>query len=536
MYFCSVDEYYHIFLLMKNLISVFAFFLFVACSSNTERKSELLAIDALLSENKVDSASIAFDKIDTTAMMEEEQAYYYLLETYIQKRQGKQNGLRHINKSIAFYEKKSSRKRFLGRAYLYKANVFSLQNVRDSAVYYLKKAELIADNNKDTLLMRNVCLDLTYENEKSGNLLRAIRHSKHLLQLVENDDCRWKGYALDNLAALYYQADKTDSFCYYAEREIPYIQYQPRKEQPYFYNNVAVYYQTKGDSAKAEYYLRKGVEAFPSPIVYGNLAVFYLNHKEYKKADRLWNKAMEERDAQLRLSFMKAYANWWKQEGDMERYGTINKMVIELSDSLEKAQKSETIMGMQDDFDSNQAKQKLKSKLQNMAVLLVVFAAVGMVSAIVFARYRKKMRAKLGQTSVLIAEYEKRIDGLTKRNDSKQRTVKKLEKKVADLHERHDKMMAQGKMRYEEICGGGNVALWRKDDFLCFLEYYSTKDAKFIQQLSDDYADMLTPSQKFLLCLLAMGWTEEKAAVTMALSPGAMRTMRYRIKSRKVKG
>lgn len=518
---------------MRLLLFLFVFLVLCGCQNRNQNILFLQAADNYMMECDTEEGEKALLRISTADLSREQMAFYFLLRKFRDVRQGKDVELDEARKHICYFntDRNISHK---GRAYHYYSAILNELKQKDSAIIYAKQAEQEAYIQNDSLLMRNVFIDLSWMNSDVGNLNLAISYGKKLLQLSRmRQEKRWIGYALDNYAVLYYYVGQIDSFCKYAEQAISYIPYQPIKEQPYFYNNAAVLYHTKGNIQKEELYLNKALKIHSLPTTYGNLAVFYLNNKQYDKARLLWDKALQEKDPYSKISFKKAYATWLMEQGEMERYAAVNREIIEMKDSLDKVQESERMRDLQVEFDKNLIHQSYQHQtIYMVAGILLLLALI----ALLCYRYWRSLvnsRQRERQTAVLISQYEKQIEDLKKRSTNKQRKVKALEKKVTDLRERHESMLAKGKAHYDALCNGGNTIAWHKEDFLCFLEYYSTLRPDFIQHLDEDY-DSLSPTPKVFLCLLDMGKTEEQVQCALCLTDGALRTLRYRINGKRV--
>lgn len=82
---------------------------------------------------------------------------------------------------------------------------------------------------------------------------------------------------------------------------------------------------------------------------------------------------------------------------------------------------------------------------------------------------------------------------------------------------------------------GGNTALWRKADFEAVVEYMRTKRHDVMDGIEKRYS-RLTASATLYILLAVEGWTEDKIQETMNMTPGALRTMKYRVKKSKREG
>lgn len=399
----------------------------------------------------------------------------------------------------------------------------------------------------DSVLLKHVYIDLNIANYLAKNYRTAITYGKKVLEITQKTkDYKYLGYAYDIVGILYYNINEVDSFGVYIKQEIPYIKYRPLDERAACYSNVALYYYTIGDYESEKYYLEEGLSECPCPLLYGHLAVYYMDIGDLDKAEPLWPEALKESCADCRMNFMYSYAKWCRERGDEKRYGELNRQIVVMKDSLQKAQHSEELKGIQDDFDKEEAERTLHSDNMRLAVWLVACIGVLGLTVLLFLRHRKKARVRMEQnaremekartqieqSAEQIEKAEKRIAELRKDGDSKQRKLQRLQQRVETLRDQHSELIALGKQRFDDIAQGQNTTRWRKQDFLAFLEYYSTLNSELLPQLSREY-EKLTPSQKFYFCMLDMHKTDAEIQINMGLSDGAFRNLRYRIGQQK---
>lgn len=521
---------------MRHLPYLLLIFIFISCARQTQTGAKLAQADSILSNGLPDSGWQALQHIDTTNMNKEDRAYYFLLETYALKMMKKKIRHTHIDASIGYYKQNPSKETFLGRAYLYKSNLFSLENINDSAILYLKKAEHIALAQKDKFLLTHTYIDLAYVNAGSDNLLSAITYAKKAADILEADNnTRLLALVYNQLATFYYRQGNNELSSYYTEKEIPYIKCRPLNEQPYLYNNVATYYYRKKDYPKELFYLKQGLQKCPAPILYGHMAIYYLNNGMLDKAAPLWGKAMAVKDPYCKLAFLKSYAEWYQKQGNLKRYGEVNKDIIQLKDSLQRAQRAEEIKGIQDDFERNEAETAMQSHISALAVTLLATVGALCLAVLVFVWRHRRIRNKLEQTSAQAEDAAKRAEHVTKQaeelrqeSQSRKRAIKQMERKMEREREEHQALLSLGRQHYEEVVAGQKVLLWHKQDFVAFLEYYATINHGFMQQIDGNYTG-LSVAHRFYLCLKAMQKSDEEVQDIMGLKPGALRTMRYRI-------
>ena len=108
-----------------------------------------------------------------------------------------------------------------------------------------------------------------------------------------------------------------------------------------------------------------------------------------------------------------------------------------------------------------------------------------------------------------------------------------LEEALDKLKEEHSQTFSHGRQLYEEIKACRSVSLWKKQDFLDFIDYYMSVDFKFLQSLHDNYKG-LTPSEIFFHILFHEGYDDAAVMNILAVSNTALRVRKSRINKKKL--
>lgn len=520
---------------MRTILLYFSALLMAACTVGQEHHSAMLEkADSLLSDTLADSSLHILQATDTTVLDENELAFFYLLKAEASYKTQKPTNINQIQAVLEFYKEKGETEELV-RAMLNMAYHFG-DTKKDSAIYNAKQAEAIALRHKYDKQLVQIYRWLFNFNACAGNFHTAIVYGNKLLELAKRlDEKRHVGYALDELAVCYDRLGMTDSAKYYLRAEIPYVKYQPRKERPYFYNNISGYYYMIGDVKMQEYYLKQGVEAYPIPIVYGSLANFYAQQGNTERADSFWEKALQTDNLEEKIAFMGFYADYLDKQGRKDEYGKTSHQIILLKDSLIRKQEAERTKDIQNVYE-----QKAESAKWTLLLWQTVVVAFLVLSALLTYHLsrRRKLQKEIGRLGSLVnvneeqlKGYAEQLENLRKKQGASQRKVKRLEAKMENLRNHQDELLAKGWLHFNEIMSGGRTVTWKKEDFISFVEYYGTEHSEFVMALNQQY-DSLSASQKCFLVLFDMGKSEDEVSGIMNLTPSAMRMTRSRISRR----
>lgn len=135
----------------------------------------------------------------------------------------------------------------------------------------------------------------------------------------------------------------------------------------------------------------------------------------------------------------------------------------------------------------------------------------------------------------MMEKHTAELEKMTKSNKTNEREINRLKKKIEEIRERNSEILGHGQKLWNEIMAGGNTALWRKADYEAVVEYMRTKRPDVMDGIEKRYS-RLTASATLYILLTVEGWTEDKIQETMNMTPGALRTMKYRVKKSKREG
>lgn len=520
---------------MRNLYQIlFVCFLLLGCQRQ-QIDRRLVVADSLLENSQTDSATLLLGKLHPNTFNKEEQMYYQLLQTIVAYKNYETTlSDTALNANIAYYMKCHDERK-LALSLLYKGLILAENGYFKESVEIFKQVETLAEKNDDLEIKIRVNASLSALNFQTGNYQKALAYSKNALSLAQMaNNKRWLGFSFDAVATSYSYLNKMDSLYVYTKKEIPYIQYQPVREQAASYSNVASRLSKVNERDSAYFYYQKSIDTFPLDETYGLLADLLSADGKADAATALWEKAFATKDLYYQIIFGRSYADWLYRKGDKDKAFQKLRQAVELKDSLTVRRQEETVADMQKAYDSRLQKEQFRFYIM-MLVAVVVVLCLGLVLLWMYSRYRQqKTKRQLLENEMQLKDYTRQVEKLTAEGKEQTKEVKELNRRIEELRKRQSEMLYKGKERFEEIARGGKATTWRKADFNDYLEYYRTQDFPFVLHLENDY-QMLSPSQRFMMALLRQGYEEPVVQEMLGMSDGAFRTAKSRIHSKQLR-
>lgn len=523
---------------MKRFIPLLLLFIimFNGCTRISETDKMLEKADMFLSQNQPDSALNIIKKIRISNLDEEQQAFYNLLNTqslfclYIHTYSSSA-----INKSIEFYQKENNKAK-LARAFYYKgAALYFDFNKPDEAIDCIKRAESMAKELNDLSLCEKIYYKLATINCGSGNFNMALDYAKLALECsykTGNKDMTCS--ALDKLSCIFDFKNMPESCLFYTQKTIPYIKYLKKEEQPTFLTNVGASFYNNGDTAKSLFYIKKSLSIKPTPHAYFIYGTFLFEQGKEAEAWDLWQKATDTDDLKVKINILEWMADFKKGKGQYKEASEIADRISILKDSLRYTQKAENVMQIQKDIEKDDSELQAGNRMKTIMEVSVVSGAIFVIFIIYYIIRIKKAGNVIAENKRLIDKYTHELDEINMSNKANEREINRLKRKIENLREKQSAILGHGRKLFEETVGGATAAKWGKADFEAVVEFLRTKYPDMVEDIEKSY-NKLTPYNMFFLLLGAMGFTDADIQTVMNISPGAMRTMKYRIKRNLIK-
>lgn len=531
---------------------VFAFII-SACGGISHKRltlEKLYLVDNLLNEEKTDSASVIFSRIVSSDIADSEvRAMYNLISTHF-------NYLNYIKLendsaidfSISFFSKTGDINH-LTDAWFYKAMTNYDRGNTAVTMEYLKKAEHVARELKDTVKLHKTIEKLSYVNSEEGEYEQALLYDKENLKLCRAyGNNNWTAFALMNLSVIYNRMGNTDSSTYYKRASKPYLKYVPKHHQALFWANEAYSYILQ-EPEKAEEVFLQALNIRPIVASYFGLAEIYLNRGESNKAEIMFQKAYDMEKGDHKIEVMKRWAAMHEKTGQSERFKQDMYKITELQDSLYEIRAKNNILNIQNEYDNRIQLQKENHNHQNKVILICIVAfIVGVVAVAIFVLINKDKKAKLAnfrkqvaENQVLIEHYKNRMaeleeQSLNEKDDTekeyRQKEIDNLNRQIKTLQKHQAEILHHGRNLYDGIKAGRTMSQWSKKDFEAFIEFYRIEDLAFIRRLEDEY-DNLSAKNKAFEILLHEQYSQDEVQRIFGIGASTFRANKTRINAKR---
>lgn len=512
------------------LLSLAAFVLY-GCGEGARMQSIKRAYSLMDTEDmdSIEQAEIILSSISSKDLNEKENAHYCLSLTrvlYLLGNETQDDSL--INISIRYFSKKKD-KYHLSESYYYKGSINS-ENTQDM-IDNFKEAEMhaleIEDLNtkfkiEESLYVITNHLGLT--NESGKYAMKAY----NIARQADNKD--WTAFSMIYLANYYRNKGMQDSCQYYVEQCKPYMKYIKKQNQDTFFMLLS---NNTFDEDLSTEYSEKAFKLNQHPGTCLTLSSKYMTQKRYEEAESLLNEGLTMarlRDSiQLisKLTELKKLNNYYEDACSLY---TLNE---ELRKRYNEDKINKSLMNLRLQYDMTEKERKFH-KLIHIVAFVGVLTLLGILAYIIFNRLRiAKMREGLLKDHLLIELYNKQISELEKQKNISSEHVEELMDKVNKLQEKQVKLFHSGMKLYNHLTEGGTIVKWSKQDYDDFLDYYNFIDMPFMMHLDKDY-DNLPSRSKLYLILEKMNKKDDEIAQVFGVSQSSIRSMRSRIKSRKL--
>ena len=453
-----------------------------------------------------------------------------------------------IDFSISFFSKTGDINH-LTDAWFYKAMTNYDRGNTAVTMEYLKKAEHVARELKDTVKLHKTIEKLSYVNSEEGEYEQTLLYDKENLKLCRTyGNNNWTAFALMNLSVIYNRMGYTDSSTYYKRASKPYLKYVPKHHQALFWANEAYSYILQKPE-KAEKVFLQALNIRPIVASYFGLAEIYLNRGESDKAEIMFQKAYDMEKGDLKIEVMKRWAAMHEKTGQSERFKQDMYKITELQDSLYEVRAKNNILNIQHEYDYRIQLQKENHNHQNMVILICVVAfVVGIVAFVIFVFINKDKKAKLAnfrkqvaENQVLIEHYKNRMTELEEQSQNEQDDAKKeyrqkeidiLNRKIKTLQKHQAEILHHGRNLYDGIKAGRTMSQWSKKDFEAFIEFYRIEDLAFIRRLEDEY-DNLSAKNKAFEILLHEQYSQDEVQRIFGIGASTFRANKTRINAKR---
>lgn len=516
-----------------------AFFAFVitmiiGCSGN-DMSAQMELIDALLTDEKVDSAGILLDEISISNLQTaKDSAFYYLLQTEIQYRKWiPAQSDSAINYCVSYYQGTSDKEK-LARTYYYKGVAILENKEFTEAVHMVKLAEGLADKTDNIILQHKIYETLSHYNSSGYEESMALRYAKKAYQAAKNlNDKNRQAIALIYMAGNYSHFRNNDSLAICIQECLPLLDYITEKDKAYLYTRIGELYEDN-EPEIAKKYLLKATDIQPQVYTYRALSNIYMKEDNVKKAQEIWDTALQTSGSvTAKIEILKAMRQQRLEQKDYLQANALADSIIQRHELFYRQREQAKIAEIQAKYDKEATERDIKEKIMGWGLVLLVVVVI-IISWLSYKSYMGiKTKRELAETKVQLEAYTRKAEDLEKNDKTNTKEIGELHKKINELHHRHAGILAKGKQLYEDIAEGGTTVRWGKDDFINYLEYYKLKDLPFVNEMETSY-NRLSPKYIFFAVLEHEGHDDEDIQHIMGISDSTLRSTRSRINSKKL--
>ena len=524
-------------------------FLFIGCNQQQMVYSELVEIDQLLIAEQTDSAFKKLAMIDVRKLNEDLSAYYYLLETQCQyKLYMPIHSDSIINRAETYYRKTVDKEK-LARSLFYKSGVLSDIGKKAEALLCLKQAEVLVRNLSEDYLSHNVYYQLASLNSYYQEYQLALDNIKKAMFYASKAN-RMLNLAYDyEKAAVYYgNLGLSDSSRFYIRKclsVIDVIPKEPASNRARLFGNVgALYCSIDKDSAKI--FLEKSLELDPQGNVYSALSDIYLEEKDTAKAMRMLEEGIKVSDyLGFKEKNLLKLSDIMRKKGDYRKADELTMAANALKDSLANRFHEENVKAQQIEFDRKVEQKRAAQARQWLTGGVGVAVMVICLMAWYYFRRKKKNVLVLTEKEKLIEELRedrndanKKLKATQDEMNAMRHDLEEHERKIRTFdreRKKREQWLGHGRTLLESLLNQGNMALWNHQDYEDFIGYYRITNSRFAKTIDEEYTD-LSPNQSVLVILDDIGMSDDDVMRAMNLTNGALRTLRSRLRQRRLDG
>ena len=334
---------------------------------------------------------------------------------------------------------------------------------------------------------------------------------------------------MNRLAAIYDELGILDSSDYYITGALNYTKFLSKPLKADFYANAGAYYYNSNKLDSAEKYILMSIKAKPTARANYILGVIYMEKGRKAEAWKLCEKAAADGDFDIKAEVLAWMSDVKKEQGEYKEAMELAERSKAAEDSMKARQQTEDMLALQKSIEKEEA---VKNAGQWMPAAATAIAALAIIIIAAAVYHRKKMsraRNLMEEDREKIEMYTQQMESMAASGKDREKEIKKLKKKIEDIRKHEAETVSRGKRLHKEIADGGTTVKWSKDDFEAFIEYFRIEYAEKAREAESRYGK-LTTNSLFALSLITIGFSDKDIQRIMAITPGALRTIKYRLK------
>ena len=540
---------------MKKLFIILAVIaLVMGC---TERQPSLfMQAWKEIEEDRPDAAKKTLAQVRPRYLSESSKVEYGLLKTIVAFNTfGWIGNDSLMSASIAYYNKHGD-DWHRGRAYYYRGviRMHRFGNVHD-AVKDFKVAEIISEKDDDEKLKNLIYQKLIYANIFTRNHPLVIRYSQKLLDSsIELKDTTMILRSLRMCATAYADMNQMDSAYTYMMKGLEMKEYADKYILADIYSMMVAMYEEKGDTAKAEEYLKKleETETYTNILlpkqnriikVQTNSNLGYLTQAriqkaqgKYEEAIRLAKLGLTDRNQKKRMKCIELLSELYELTDSIELAIEAKKQLQAYNDSMKYVNQAKRIDDWQQKFDEVQQTKEFYRRTTWMqwliiALIVVVVLAIG----IGMWWHRKKVRKlsfRLDEDARRINELRTKIEQQEKSGEENGQEMARLKEELESRMERISGTLLIGTQMYSQLQQRQCITETTAKELQCLVDYFAQLRPKRWQEWERKYKNLSTAQYVFLIMQDDLRYDDEAIAAALNVKRSSVRSMRSRIKER----
>ena len=476
-----------------------------------------------LMEEKPESAKVVLAKVRMNSLTEGEKAEYGLLRTiaaYKTSEKIEDDSL--ITASIAYYNQHGD-DWHRGRAYYYRGTVrMSKFGDNPDAIKDFKVAEFISEKADDEDLKNKVYNMLHYVNEIINNHPQTLKYAhKWLDSSIELKDSLKILRNLLMCATAHAEMGQKDSAYTYILKGLELERHADESVLAELYSMTSLMYEERGDTAKAEEYLKKWDEINS----YHRLGLLTL--ARLRKSQGQYERALElvkgdvrviGSDHHTRIKYLELLMELYELTGDQEQALKTKEQIRAFNDSMKYINQAIQMVEWQQRFDEVQQTKDFYRRTSWMQVLIIamiviVSLAIG-IGLLLHRRKVHRLSSRLDEDARRISDHRTKIDELESRM------------------ERISGTLLVGTQMFSQLQQRQCIADATAKEQQCLVDYFAQLRPKRWQEWERKYSGLSTAQYIFLIMQDDLHYDDESIAAALAVKRTSVRSMRSRIKGR----
>ena len=476
-----------------------------------------------LIEEKPESAKVVLAKVRMNSLTEGEKAEYGLLRTiaaYKTSEKIEDDSL--ITASIAYYNQHGD-DWHRGRAYYYRGTVrMSKFGDNPDAIKDFKVAEFISEKADDEDLKNKVYNMLHYVNEIINNHPQTLKYAhKWLDSSIELKDSLKILRNLLMCATAHAEMGQKDSAYTYILKGLELERHADESVLAELYSMTSLMYEERGDTAKAEEYLKKWDEINS----YHRLGL--LTAARLRKSQGQYERALElvrgdmrviNSDHHNRIKYLELLMELYELTGDQDQALKTKEQIRAFNDSMKYVNQAIQMAEWQQRFDEVQQTKDFYRRTSWMQVLIIamiviVSLAIG-IGLLLHRRKVHRLSSRLDEDARRISDHRTKIDELESRM------------------ERISGTLLVGTQMFSQLQQRQCIADASAKEQQCLVDYFAQLRPKRWQEWERRYSGLSTAQYIFLIMQDDLRYDDETIAAALAVKRTSVRSMRSRIKGR----